>query len=56
MEAPLGLLMVRKTLSVGGAEPQPTLVLFIASPQSDAAAKVASRRRPLDFSMSGLAG
>ena len=33
MEAPLGLLMVRKTLSVGGAEPQPTLVLFIASPQ-----------------------
>jgi len=55
-EAPLGLLLVRKMLSVGGPEPQPTLVLLIASPQSDAAAEVVPRRRPLDFSMSGLAG
>ena len=55
-EAPLGLLLVRKTLFVGDAEPRPTLVLLIASPQSDAAAEVAPRRRPLDFSMSGLAG
>jgi uroporphyrin-III C-methyltransferase len=55
-EAPLGLLLVRKMLSVGGAEPRPTLVLLIATPQSDAAAENARRRRPLDFSMSGLAG
>ena len=54
--APLGLLLVRKTLSVGGADSRPTLVLLIATPQSDAAAGNASRRRPLDFSMSGLAG
>ena len=55
-EAPLGLLLVRKTLSVGGADSRPTLVLLIATPQSDAAAGSASRQRPLDFSMSGLAG
>jgi siroheme synthase len=55
-EAPLGLLLVRKTLSVGGADPQPALVLLIATRQSDAVAKNAPRRRPLDFSMSGLAG
>jgi hypothetical protein len=55
-EAPLGLLLVRKTLSVGGADPRPSLVLLIATPQSDAAAENARRRRPLDFSMAGLAG
>jgi hypothetical protein len=47
---------VRKTLSVGGADPRPSLVLLIATPQSDAAAENARRRRPLDFSMAGLAG
>jgi uroporphyrin-III C-methyltransferase len=55
-EGPLGLLLVRKTLSAGGTEPRPTLVLLIATPQSDAAADNAPRRRPLEFSMSGLAG
>jgi len=55
-EGPLGLLLVRKTLSVAGAEPRPTLVLLMASLQSDAASEAAPRRRPLDFSMAGLAG
>ena len=55
-EAPLGLLLVRKTLSVGGAASHPTFVVLIATPQSDPAAGNGSRRRPLDFSMSGLAG
>ena len=55
-EAPLGLVLMRQTLSVGGADPRPTLVLLVATPQSDAAAANAPRRRPLDFSMSGLAG
>jgi hypothetical protein len=34
----------------------PTLVLLIATPQSDAAAEKARGRQPLDFSMAGLAG
>ena len=55
-EAPLGLVLMRQTLSVGGADPRPTLVLLIATPQSDGAAESAPRLRPLDFSMSGLAG
>lgn len=55
-EAPLGLVLVRKALSVGGADPRPTLVLLIATPQSDDAADNAPRRQPPDFSMSGLAG
>ena len=55
-DALLGLVLVHKPMSVGGADPQPTLVLLIATPRSDAAAGITSRRRPLDFSMSGLAG
>ena len=55
-EAPLGLLLVRKTVSVGGADSHPTFVVLIATPKSDPAAGNGSRRRPLDFSMSGLAG
>jgi uroporphyrin-III C-methyltransferase len=55
-EAPLGLLMVRQPMSVEGADPQPTLVLLVAAPHSDIAAGMAPRQRPLDFSMSGLAG
>jgi uroporphyrin-III C-methyltransferase len=55
-EAPLGLLLVRKTLSVGGTDSRPTFVVLIATPQSDPAAGVVQRQRPLDFSMSGLAG
>ena len=56
MEAPLGLLMVRKTLSVGGAEPQPTLVLFIASPQIGRGGRGRLTPATAGFSMSGLAG
>ena len=55
-DASLYLLLGRKTLPVGGADAQTTLVLLIATPASDAAAENGSRRRPLDFSMSGLAG
>jgi uroporphyrin-III C-methyltransferase len=55
-EAPLGLLMVRQPISVGDADPRPTLVLLVAAPHSDSAAGMAPRQRPLDFSMSGLAG
>jgi uroporphyrin-III C-methyltransferase len=54
--APPGLLLVRKPLSVGHADPQSTLVLFIAAPQSQAAPAVEQRQPPLGFSMSGLAG
>ena len=55
-EVPLGLLVVHKTLSGKDADPRPTLVLLIATPRSDAATENTPRRRPLDFSMSGLAG
>jgi siroheme synthase len=55
-EAPLGLFLVGKTLSVGGAAARPTLVFLFATPQSDAAAGIVPRPRPLDFLMSGLAG
>lgn len=55
-EAPLGLVLVRKALSVGGADPRPTFVLLIATPKSDAAAENVRRQRPLGFSMSGPAG
>jgi len=55
-EAPLGLLLVRKTLSFRSAEPGPTLVLLVATSQSDSAVGIARRRHPLDFSMPGLAG
>ena len=55
-EAPLGLLLVRRTVAVGGTDPRPTLVLVIATPQSDPPAGTVRRLRPLDFSMSGLAG
>jgi uroporphyrin-III C-methyltransferase len=55
-EAPLGLLVVHKTLSGNGPDPRPTLVLLITTPRSDAATENTPRRRPLDFSMSGLAG
>jgi hypothetical protein len=52
-EAPMGLLLVHKAL-LGGAEAHPALVLLVGSPQSDTAE--VAWRRPLDFSMSGLAG
>ena len=54
-DTPLGLVVARKPVSVGGAHPQPALVLLIPMPRSDAAGGII-RQRPLDFSMSGLAG
>jgi uroporphyrin-III C-methyltransferase len=55
-EAPLGLLLVRKSASVGGADPRTSLVLIVATPQSEAAPTAERRPPPLGFSMSGLAG
>jgi siroheme synthase len=52
---PVGLLFVRKPLSVGRGE-NGTLVLLIAAPQSEAATDAPPRQAPLSFSMSGLAG
>jgi uroporphyrin-III C-methyltransferase len=53
-EAPLGFVLVRKALA-GDANPHATLVVLVTTPGSDAAEAV-TRQRPLDFSMSGLAG
>jgi hypothetical protein len=55
-EAPLGLLFVRQTASLGGADPRSSLVLVVATPQSEAGASAKRRLPPLGFSMSGLAG
>jgi hypothetical protein len=55
-DAPLGFLLMREALSVGGADPRSALVLVVANPHSDAATGIVTRQRPLDFSMSGLAG
>ena len=50
-EAPIGLLLIRKTLSVGHTETG-TLVVLLAASGSNAE----PRQAPLSFSMSGLAG
>jgi siroheme synthase len=55
-EAPLGLLLVRKSAVLGGADPRSSFVLVVATPQSEAAPSVKPRLPPLGFSMSGLAG
>ena len=55
-EAPLGLLLVRKSAPLGGADPSSSLVLVVATPQSEAASSVKRSLPPLGFSMSGLAG
>jgi uroporphyrin-III C-methyltransferase len=55
-EAPLGLLLVRKSAALGGADPRSSLVLVVATPQSEAASSAKRRPPPLGFSMSGLAG
>ena len=52
---PIGLLLVRKPLSVGRDETG-TLVLLIAVPQSELAINAPPRQPPISFSMSGLAG
>jgi hypothetical protein len=51
-----GFLLVRRRLSVGIADPRLALALLVANPQPDVAAGIVPRQRPLDFSMSGLAG
>jgi uroporphyrin-III C-methyltransferase len=55
-EAPLGLLLVRKSAPLGGADPGSSLVLVLASPQREGASNAKRRLPPLGFSMSGLAG
>jgi uroporphyrin-III C-methyltransferase len=52
---PIGLLLVRKPLSVGDGETG-TLVLLVAAPQSELTTNAPPRQPPLSFSMSGLAG
>jgi hypothetical protein len=55
-EAPLGLLLVRQSASLGAADPRSSLVLVVATPQREAASSAKRRLPPLGFSMSGLAG
>jgi siroheme synthase len=54
-KAPIGLLLVRKSMSVGLGEPS-TLAMLIAAAPSDSATRAEQRQPPLSFSMSGLAG
>jgi hypothetical protein len=55
-KAPLGLLLVRKSAPLGGADLRSSLVLVMATPHGEAASKAKRRLPPLGFSMSGLAG
>jgi len=55
-EAPLGLLLVRRLVSFERSDPRSSLVLLVASPQTEAALLLERRLQPLGFSMSGLAG
>jgi siroheme synthase len=55
-DAPLGLLLVRQSASVGGTDPRLSLVLVVAPSQGEAASNGKRRLPPLGFSMSGLAG
>ena len=54
-KTPIGLLLVRKSMSVGLGETG-TLAVLIAAPPSDTATRAEQRQPPLSFSMSGLAG
>ena len=53
-EAPLAVLLVRKSASLGGGDPSHVPVM--GSPQSEVAPNTKGRLPPLGFSMSGLAG
>jgi hypothetical protein len=53
--APLGFLLLRPRVEAGGADTEPSFLLVLGTPQFYAAAAV-RRTRPLDFSLSGLAG
>jgi hypothetical protein len=55
-DAPLGCFLVSKLASLGHAEPRSSLVLLMATPQSEAALSARRRRPSLGFSISGLAG
>jgi hypothetical protein len=55
-EAPLGLLLVRKSGVRSGADTRSSLVLVVATSQSEAASAGKHWGPPLEFSMSGLAG
>jgi siroheme synthase len=54
-EAPIGLLLVRKPLKIGCIETG-TLVVLMATPQSETSMNAERRQPPLSYSMSGLAG
>jgi hypothetical protein len=54
-EAPIGLLLVRQPVPVGGREAG-TMVTLFAAEQSQPATDPQRRQPPLSFSMSGLAG
>jgi precorrin-3B methylase len=55
-EAPLGLILLRTSAALGGADAGSSLVLVVATPQSEAAPGAKRRLPPLGFSMSGVAG
>jgi uroporphyrin-III C-methyltransferase / precorrin-2 dehydrogenase / sirohydrochlorin ferrochelatase len=55
-EAPPGLLLMRKAVPLGGADPRSAFVVVVATPQRGADAGAKRRLPPLGFSMSGLAG
>jgi siroheme synthase len=55
-KAPLGLLLVRKSAALSGADTRSSVVLVVATPQTEAAPGAKHRLPPLEFSMSGLAG
>jgi siroheme synthase len=54
-EAPLGFLLVHRTVSLGRGDPHSSLVVLLATQQATATRGV-QRPAPLGFSMSGLAG
>jgi precorrin-3B methylase len=55
-EAPLGIFLARKSVSLGRSDPASALVLLVAAAQTEAASEPEQHQPPLGFSMSGLAG
>jgi uroporphyrin-III C-methyltransferase len=55
-KAPLGFLLLRKSVSLGRSDPRSSLVLVVTAPQAEATPATKQREPPLGFSMSGLAG
>ena len=55
-DLPIGFFLVRRSISLRRAGSSASLVLLVATPQSETTSGSGQRQRPLDFSMSGLAG